>query len=100
MPGVRSVPFSSQLPLADAIPTSEVKLAGSEAAGVRSLMHSTGAGFFEMRIADYCSGAICNRPGSEIQLHVNVRGRVWLDAGHCSIAEADRFVQLQRRPEF
>jgi hypothetical protein len=47
MPGVQSVAFSSRVPLADAVPTSEVKLAGSPGPGVRSLMHSAGPGLFE-----------------------------------------------------
>ena len=47
MPGVQSVAFSSRVPLADAVPTSEVKLAGSPGPSVRSLMHSAGPGLFE-----------------------------------------------------
>ncbi len=46
MPGVQSAAFSSRLPLADAVATSDVKLAGTAGPPVRSLMHSTGPGFF------------------------------------------------------
>ena len=44
MPGVQSAAFSSRVPLADAVPTSDVKLAGAPGPAVRSLMHSTGPG--------------------------------------------------------
>ena len=47
IPGVESVAFSSRLPLADAVPTSEIKPVGSKAPGVRSLMQSAGPGFFQ-----------------------------------------------------
>src|SRR5688572_1425394 len=46
MPGVESAAFSSRIPLADAVPTSEVKLARGTEPAVRSLMHSAGPGFF------------------------------------------------------
>jgi putative ABC transport system permease protein len=47
MPGVQGVAFSSRVPLADAVPTSDVKLAGSPGPAIRSLMHSAGPGFFD-----------------------------------------------------
>ena len=47
IPGVQSAAFSSRLPLADAVATSDVKLARSDVPPVRSLMQSAGPGFFD-----------------------------------------------------